>query len=195
MTRPAADGPARGTTRIRVLDSTELRADEVASLRALLDVAFGDDPEERFLDTDWAHAVGGRHVVLDAEGVIIGHASVVERELHIAGVPLRTGYVEAVAIEPSLHGRRFGSQIMTVADDEIRARYELGALGTGRHAFYERLGWRTWRGPSSVRLASGERRTTDEDGNILVLATPATPIGPLDLWASISCDWREGAVW
>ncbi len=195
MTRRAADDSARGATWIRVLGTEDLRDDEIANIREIMEVAFGDDPEERFLDADWAHAVGGRHVVLEAEGAIIGHASVVERELHIAGVPLRTGYVEAVAIQPSFHGRGFGSQIMTVVDAEIRARYELGALGTGRHAFYERLGWRTWRGPSSVRTMPDERRTTDEDGYILVLETPSTPITPLDLWAPISCDWREGDVW
>ncbi len=195
MTRRAADAPSLGATRIRVVGTADLRDDEIARIRALMDVAFGDDPEERFLESDWTHAVGGRHVVLEAEGVISGHASVVERELHVAGVALRTGYVEAVAIQPLLHGRGYGSQLMTVVNDEIRVRYELGALGTGRHAFYERLGWRTWRGPTSVRTVAGERRTTDEDGYILVLETPTTPTEPLDLSAPISCDWREGDVW
>ena len=75
----------------------------------------------------------------------------------------------------------------------IRDRFELGALGTGEQAFYERLGWVTWRGPTSVRAPEGSRRTPDEDGYILVLATPASP--PLDLAAPISCDWRLGDAW
>jgi aminoglycoside 2'-N-acetyltransferase I len=75
----------------------------------------------------------------------------------------------------------------------IKDRYELGALGTGRHTFYQRLGWRTWKGPSSVRRAEGAQRTPQEDGHILVLETPSSP--PLDLSAPISCEWRPGDVW
>ena len=66
-------------------------------------------------------------------------------------------------------------------------------LGTGRHRFYERLGWQTWRGPTSVRAPEGMQRTPDEDGYILVLTTPSSP--PLDPAAPISCDWRVGDVW
>jgi aminoglycoside 2'-N-acetyltransferase I len=76
---------------------------------------------------------------------------------------------------------------------EIVAGYELGALGTGEQAFYERLGWRTWHGPSAVRTDDGERPTPDDDGYLMVLATPASP--PLDLDVSISCEWRPGDVW
>ncbi|MGZ6267258.1 MAG: GNAT family N-acetyltransferase, partial [Candidatus Limnocylindrales bacterium] len=65
--------------------------------------------------------------------------------------------------------------------------------GTGRHHFYERLGWRTWTGPSCVRTAAGLLPTPDDDGYILVLATPSSP--PLDLSAAIECDWRPGDVW
>ncbi len=75
----------------------------------------------------------------------------------------------------------------------IRERYELGCLGTGRQTFYGRLGWRTWLGPSSVRTADGLRPTPDDDGYLMVLATPTSP--PLDLTAPISCEWRPGDVW
>ena len=67
------------------------------------------------------------------------------------------------------------------------------ALGTGETGFYERLGWRVWAGPTSVRTPHGERRTPEEDGGIMVLLTPATP--PISLDAPISCDWRPGDVW
>jgi len=106
---------------------------------------------------------------------------------------LRTGYVEAVATAPDRQGRGLGSRILTEVAADIRARFELGALGTARHTFYERLGWLRWRGPSAVRGPMGERRTPDEDGYILVLPTPSSP--PLDLDAPISCDWRAGDVW
>jgi len=90
-------------------------------------------------------------------------------------------------------GEGFGSRVMREVSSYIRENFEFGALGTGRHAFYERLGWLTWRGPSSIRTADGTRRTSDDDGYILVLPTPATPT--LDLTGPISCDLRPGDVW
>ncbi len=78
----------------------------------------------------------------------------------------------------------------------VQATFEFGALGTDRHAFYERLGWQTWRGP--VVGADGRRRerpTPDEDGYILVLTTPTTPPWASDLAQPISCEWRPGDVW
>ena len=82
---------------------------------------------------------------------------------------------------------------MAEVDAIIRDEFELGVLGTGSHAFYERLGWQTWRGPSFVRTPDGPQPTPDDDGYLMVLETPRTR--PLDLDASISCGWRPGDVW
>jgi aminoglycoside 2'-N-acetyltransferase I len=118
---------------------------------------------------------------------------VVERELHISDLPLRTGYVEAAATDPAEQGRGWGTRVLEDVTGHIRAAFELGALGTGAHRFYERLGWQRWRGPSFVRTESGPIPTPEDDGHILVLTTPMTP--PLDFTAAISCDWRAGDVW
>ncbi len=179
--------------RVRRVPSAELSTDERAAIRAIMDAAFAGDEHGGFDDDDWEHALGGVHVLAEVDGRVVSHAAVVERELHVAGRPLRAGYVEAVATEPGLQGRSHGSAVMRLVNDEVQRRYELGALGTGSHGFYERLGWVTWRGPSSVRSADGERRTPDEDGYIMVLRTPSSP--PLDLDAPISCEWRPGDVW
>ncbi len=179
--------------RLRRIPTHDLTLADVAAIRELMVVAFGSDEEERFSDDDWDHAVGGIHFVLDFNGEVIAHASVVERELQIDGHPLRTGYVEAVATAPDRQGEGFGSLVMADVTAYIRGRFELGALGTGRHRFYERLGWLTWIGPSFVRTADGTRGTPADDGHILVLPTPSSP--PLDRTAQISCDWRPGDVW
>jgi aminoglycoside 2'-N-acetyltransferase I len=155
--------------------------------------AFGPDEDERFTDDDWEHAVGGTHFVLDVDGVIVSQASVVERELHVDGRPLRTGYVEAVATAPDQQGAGFGSRVMQDVTAYVADAFELGALGTGRQGFYARLGWQTWAGPSFVRTVGGSRRTPDDDGYIMVFLTPSSP--RLDLDAAISCDWRPGDVW
>jgi aminoglycoside 2'-N-acetyltransferase I len=180
---------------LRRLSTTDLSAADVAAIRAILDAAFdGDDPDERFTEDDWQHGLGGVHVVLDVAGEIVAHGAVVERSLHVAGRPLRTGYVESVATAPERQGRGYGTAVMRDVGVIIAAGYELGALGTGRHAFYQRLGWRTWRGPMSVRTPSGDQPTPDEDGDLLVLRTPATP-PDLDESSPISCEWRPGDVW
>jgi aminoglycoside 2'-N-acetyltransferase I len=131
--------------------------------------------------------------VLELDGGIVAHASVVERELHVDGRPLRTGYVEAVATAANRQGRGLGSVVMADVTTYVRERFELGALGTGRVSFYERLGWLPWKGPTFVRTAEGPRRTPEDDGYVLVLPTPTSP--QLDLTAPLSCDWRPGDVW
>ncbi len=180
--------------RLRRLATSDLTPAERTSIRALLDAAFDhEDPDERFSEDDWQHALGGTHVVLDLDGEIVAHASVVPRDLRADGRSVRTGYVEAVATVPARHGQSFGTIVMKDVGDLIRDGFELGALGTGAYHFYERLGWTAWRGPTAVRTDDGERRTPGDDGFILVLRTPTTPT--LDDTGPISCDWRPGDVW
>lgn len=179
---------------LRTAATADFSGAEIAAIRALLEAAFGtDEEEERFTEDDWVHSVGGRHFILELDGEIVAHASVVERELRVDGRPVRTGYVEAVAVAPARQAIGLGSRLMEAVNDDIGQRFELGALGTGRHSFYERLGWRTWTGPSSVRAPGRDQATPEDDGYILVLPTPTSP--PLDLAATISCDWRPGDVW
>jgi aminoglycoside 2'-N-acetyltransferase I len=113
--------------------------------------------------------------------------------LEVDGGRLRTGYVEAMATRTELQGRGIGTEVLRAVNDHIVVVYELGALDTGSDWFYRRLGWLRWRGPTFLRSADGIVRTEDEDGNIMVLPTPAS--GPLDLDAPISCDPRPGEVW
>lgn len=175
---------------VRRAPTAKLTEREKVDLRAMLNRAFLPDD---FDDDDWEHGLGGMHFLLEADGTIVAHASVVERELHAGGVPLRTGYVEAVATEPAVQGRGLGTRVMEEAGGWIRERFELGALGTGAFRFYERLGWRRWNGPTFVRTAEGDVRTPDEDGYVLVLPTPSSP--SLDPSAPLSCEWRSGDVW
>lgn len=156
--------------------------------------AFAKDEYGGFTDDDWQHALGGMHFLLEVDGQIVTHASVVERTLRVAGRPLRTGYVEAVATDPTHHGKGYGSEVMRAVGAHLdEAGFELGALGTGSQPFYERLGWQIWRGPSYVRVGDREEPTADEDGYIMFLATAASPA--LDPTMPISCEWRPGDVW
>lgn len=178
--------------RIERCTSADLTRAEIRSLRAMFDEAWGCDGDG-FDDDDWDHASGGIHVLARLGNEIVGHGAVIERHLEMGDTPLRTGYVEAIAVRPTYQGRGFGSAVMRDVGDILRSEYELGALSTGSPDFYERLGWQRWLGPTWVRKPRGLERTQDDDGGILVLRTPSSP--PLDLSAPLSCEWRSGDVW
>ena len=174
---------------VEEVESGDLGASDLADIRRLMGTAFG----HRFSAEDWAHALGGRHFLLrEADGALITHAAVVGRTLEVAGASLATGYVEAVATRPELQGQGHGSAVMTVVNTFLQERYELGAL-SGDAAFYGRLGWILWRGPTWYRRGARRVRTPEEDGGVLVLPTRSTP--PLDFDGDIVADWREGDVW
>jgi aminoglycoside 2'-N-acetyltransferase I len=186
-------GLGAGAPLVQRLATSELSDDDIAEIRELMRVAFSGDEHGGFGEDDWEHAIGGTHFLLRDAGRIVAHASVVDRDIRIGGAPVRTAYVEAVATLPEMQGRGFGTAVMREVGDLVAADYQLGALGTGSHHFYERLGWKTWRGPAFVRTAAGEERTPDDEGYILVLFTPQSP--PVELTESISCEWRPGDVW
>jgi aminoglycoside 2'-N-acetyltransferase I len=177
---------------VRRVRSPELTPRELGALRAIFTAAW-PNPDEAFDEHDLEHAMGGLHFLVEIGGAIVTHACVVEREIHAGEHPLRTGYVEAVATHPAYEGRGYGSAAIADATRYVDETYELGALGTGRLGFYERLGWVTWRGPTGVRTGDGVVRTPEDDGYVMVRITPATPT--LDLDTPITCDPRAGDVW
>jgi aminoglycoside 2'-N-acetyltransferase I len=177
---------------VRSVATAELTAADLSQMRELLWAAFPAG-EDGFTEDDWRHAMGGRHFLADRDGVIVSHAAVVEREMHVGDAPLRTGYVEGVGTLPKYQRQGFGTAVIGAATRHVLDAYEFGVLGTGEHGFYERFGWQTWQGRAYVRTPDGPERTPDEEGYIMVLRTPLTP--ELDPGASISCDWRPGDVW
>ena len=178
-------------TAIRIVRSAELTAAEWSALTDLCVAAFNED-----WGGYWESIGPGVHVMAeDRDGRILAHAAIVERVLYPGDARIRTGYVEAVAVAPELQRQGLGTEVMEVIDHMIDEEYELGALGTGSHGFYARLGWVTWRGPAWIRERdSSLRRSPDEDGNIMVRLTPMTP-PDLDLTLPIAVDWRPGEVW
>lgn len=178
--------------RVRERSTHELTPGDLRSLRDLFDAAWTDEGDA-FTDDDFEHTCGGVHFSVETGGAVVSHASVVERVLETAGQRLRTGYVEGVATLPGHRRRGYASAIMERVAEHIDRTFDLGALRTGLHAFYERLGWVVWRGPTAVRNDRGIVPTPEEDGFIMVHLTPRSPA--LDLSVPISCEWRSGDVW
>ncbi|MEV6977040.1 GNAT family N-acetyltransferase [Kitasatospora sp. NPDC093806] len=156
--------------------------------RALLVEEFVDLTEE-----DWEHGLGGVHALLREDGVLIGHASVVQRRLLHAGRALRTGYVENVVVRADRRGRGHGAALMAALERVIRGGYELGALCAADQAaeFYAARGWQRWRGPLVALGPRGPVPTPEEEGEVFVLPGAV----PLDQDGRLACDWRDGDVW
>lgn len=147
----------------------------------------------RFSEDDWEHALGGMHALVYYHGALIAHAAVVQRRLLYRGVPLRTGYIEGVAVRADWRGQGLGSALMDGAEQIIRGAYQLGALSPSESArdLYLGRGWLQWRGPTSVLAPAGLSRTPEQDMCVFVL-----PVGvQLDTAADLVCDWRSGDVW
>lgn len=187
------DSPVGGTlggmSRVHVLSTADLSAEWRGRLRALLDDAFDGD----FSDDDWEHALGGWHVVVTDGPLPVAHAAVVPRAIDVGARTFRAGYVEAVGTAPAAQGAGHGSRAMAEATRLVQRDHELGVLGTGRHAFYERLGWERWRGAAFV-LRDGERVRTpgEEDGLMVLRFGPSAGVALTD---PIACRPRRGDDW
>jgi aminoglycoside 2'-N-acetyltransferase I len=176
--------PTTAVRRTADLDDAALSA-----IRGLLDEAFDGD----FSDQDWQHALGGVHALVHDEGRLVGHGSVVRRQLLHGGRRLRTGYVEAVAVAPDRRRQGIATAVMEALETVVRADHDLGALSASADGagLYAARGWLLWAGPTSVLTAEGTRRTPEDDGSVYVLPGPV----PLDPRGELTCDWREEDVW
>lgn len=179
----------RSVYELLTASTPELSPQRLERIQGLLELSFPGN----FSGDDWAHALGGTHVVLiDGDGVI-AHGALVERTLECSGSVVRVGYVEGVATAPVHRRRGHGSAIMRRIGALIQERYALGALSTGSPDFYGAIGWDRWRGPTFVDGPRGRERTPEDDDGVMILTTPRSP--QLDLDGNIVCDWRAGAVW
>jgi tRNA(Ile)-lysidine synthase len=175
-------------TELVLLHSDALDPPARDALRKLWDAAF----DGGFTDEDAEHAYGGTHaIVREPAGEVLAHASVVPREIVVGDRVLRAGYVEAVATRPGHQRRGLASRAMVAIGEVVQEHYELGALSTSAHGFYERLGWERWRGPSYVITDGVRRRTPDEDDGVMVLRVT----GELDRIQPIACHDRPGDAW
>jgi len=173
----------------RLIHTADLDNETRQSAHRLLVDAF----EGKFSDDDWEHALGGMHALVYYRGALIAHAAVVQRRLLYHGTPLRTGYVEGVAVREDWRGQGLGTALMDGAEQVIRGAYQLGALTPSESAreLYLGRGWLQWRGPTSVLAPGGLTRTPDDDMAVFVLPVAVD----LDTTADLVCDWRSGDVW
>ncbi len=183
MTRPLGEVVVVGAA-TRELTSTRL--DEI---RRLCDAAFDGE----LSDDDWRHTLGGRHCFALDGSTVVAHGAVVERRLVAGTTALRTGYVEGVATSPERRREGLGSTVMRALQRHVVETYDIGALSTGAHRFYRRLGWTPWQGPTYVATSEGLRRTPEDDDGIMVLRHGRHR--SLDPTRPLVCEERTGDDW
>jgi len=128
------------------------------------------------------------HVLGLLNGQLVSYVLWITRWLQIENGPLlRTAYIEGMATELSHRHKGFASQLMARVEQEIQD-YDIAALATGSHGFYQRLGWRLWEGPLYTRKDNELIAMPEERGCVMVLTLPKTP--PLDFTAPLSIEWR-----
>jgi len=112
---------------IQLAHTADLPAATLAQARALLDEAFAGSPDGDMTDEDWEHGLGGTHALAWADGVLVGHAALVQRRLLYGQRALRAGYVEAVAVRAGDRRHGYGAAMMTELERLIRGGYDIGA--------------------------------------------------------------------
>jgi GNAT superfamily N-acetyltransferase len=169
-----------------VLPTSALAGSDKEAIMDVCTRAFAEDFGELFELVD-----NSMHVLATLDGRLVGHACWATRWLQPEGcAPLRTAYVDAVAVEPNYQGRGIGSAVMRRLNAEVQS-YELGGLSTDRVAFYERTGWELWRGPIGIRTPEGTTLTPDDA--VMILRTALTPT--LDLHALLTAEPRPVNPW
>lgn len=183
MSRPLGEVLVAGAT------THELTTTRLEEIRRLCAAAFYGE----FSDDDWQHTLGGHHCFALDGSAVVAHGAVVARRLVAGATSLRTGYVEGVATAPTRQGEGLGSAVMRALQQHVVETYDIGALSTGAHGFYRRLGWTSWRGPTYVATTRGLRRTPEDDDGIMVLRHGRH--SALDPTRPLVCEERPGDDW
>lgn len=179
---------ASSTPVFQIIPGDALSAAEKAEVIALCDRAYGEP-----IASYYAQLRAPVHIIGRVDGVVVTHGLWVTRWLQAGDGPLlRTAYVELVATDPARAGRGHASAVMRRLAQEFDA-FELAALcpSDAAASLYERVGWRYWRGPLSIR--HGDRTIPTPEERVMLLSLPRTPA--LDFDAPLSAEWREGELW
>src|SRR5258705_10641013 len=107
-------------TELRILHTADLDTNTLTAIRALMDAAFGGVSEDTY-----ENVLGGIHALVIEDGVLIGHASVVQRRMLHRGLTLRTGYIEGVAVRADRRRRGHGDAMMAALERIVRSGYQL----------------------------------------------------------------------
>jgi GNAT superfamily N-acetyltransferase len=158
----------------------------------IIELCIAAHESEAFRNLFTHFSSGGRHFLATLGPELVGHALVSTRWVQPEGHEvMKTAYVDAVSTLPVHQGKGYGSAVMSRLAAEIED-YEIACLQTDEPAFYERLGWKVWRGPLAGRNDDGLVPTPGQRG-VMVLRLPQTP--PVDLDTQLTIECQEYRIW
>lgn len=136
-------------------------------------------PLERTAPADW-------RVLATAGGDLIGHLSIVEREVTVGGKALLLAGIGAVIVQPGWRGRGVGRALLARAEalmrEETAADFGLLICEDHRLTFYTVLGWQPAPGPLTFTNWRGECEQANQHILIRPLRAGAIwPPGEIDL--------------
>lgn len=134
-------------------------------LKKLLYEAYEGD----FDEGDWLNSCGGIRVIGWLNNELVAHASIVPRQMWVNDSSLIVGYVEGVAVDPSMQNKGIGSLLLAKFTNECLASFEVSVLSTDAFAFYGRAGWKRFFGKSAVQHKNEVVSTPDEDETLMYL--------------------------
>lgn len=135
---------------------------------------------------------GGLHVFATINDQVIGHAMVTTRWAQPEGYSeLRTAYIDAVSTSPAHQRQGIGSLVMMELVKRLND-FQIACLETDKPAFYERLGWRIWRGPKAGRSEHG-LIMTPSDQIVMVHTLAGPPVLNLEGLLTIEC--QSNRIW
>ncbi|MGX7059119.1 GNAT family N-acetyltransferase [Vagococcus humatus] len=149
--------------------------------------------EGNFTLTDLDHALGGIHVLMYGNKQLVGHVSVVQRNMTVLDVPYRVGYVEALGVKKEYRKKGMGHQLMKTCKHIIKESYHFGVLSTptNLHYFFQRLNWQPWLGQLSTYTPTGLQEFKDENQTVFIYS----PNLSLDLAKPLISDFRGEKSW
>lgn len=135
------------------------------------------------------------HLLIRKEDYLATHLSLWAQHFRLGDAAAGGGYIEDVATDPLHVGEGLASEAMRAAASRARTRgLDLLGLATGIPPFYERLGWRTWRGAHTVHVTGSDLSFVDEPLMLLPLTERGVRLaageGAITSWRL----WRFGDI-
>ncbi len=169
--------------------TSQLSNDQKEVIYTLLYQSFDYD----FSRDDFQHALGGMHILAYDQKHVVGHVSIVQRNMALGHHPVTVGYVEAMAVLESYRRQGIGRQLMQETNKIIENCYQLGLLSASEEGFplYQSAGWHVWEGKLYELKQGSYIHSIDEEGGVLGWTKDKT----IDFSQPLYCDFRSGDQW
>lgn len=149
----------------RSLHTSQLTLSEKEALYDLLIEGFEGD----FSHDDFAHTLGGMHVMAFDQQKLVGHVAIIQRHMALDNTPISVGYVEAMVVEQSYRRQGIGRQLMLQTNKIIASCYQLGLLSASDDGqkLYHSVGWQIWKGKLFELKQGSYIRSIEEEGGVM----------------------------